>query len=312
MTLRILHKPILVDRIVAVMAQSALVVDATFGAGGHSRALLSQHSNRVVYAMDQDPNVAGYAVVLERDYPKRLVFVPGNFRAMVQSLAKLGVIAVDGVLMDIGVSSMQLDEPHRGFSFREDGALDMRMSGQGRSAEEVVNDYTPQELTRIIRALGEEPMARTIVKNIMRHRAQGRITTTTQLAAIIHEVKQRRGAKIDPATQTFQALRMHVNDELQALQEGLQAAEAILHPGGVLAVLSFHSLEDRVVKRFLQARIQQSQGSRHLPPIDLPQPSFALLHRGVVRASTEELARNPRARSAKLRFAQKLAVGVPC
>lgn len=303
------HQPIMVDEILQAFDGKHEIVDMTFGAGGHSRALLQADASRIVYAIDQDPHTEPFVSRLQQEFPRRVNFVLGNFSNMVQSLKELGIERVDGVLMDIGVSSMQLDTPERGFSFRAEGPLEMRMSAQGLSAEEVINDYSAEELTKIIRTLGEEPMARAIVKNILRHRERGRITTTTELAAIIHEVKQRRGAKIDPATRTFQAIRMHVNDELGALAEGLLGAEAVLSPGGVLAVMSFHSLEDRLVKRFLKSRLPQPQVSRHLPPQEMPEPIFTLLRTGAVKPSREENIRNPRARSARLRLAQRTAEG---
>ena len=300
------HIPVMLQEVVDLASGCAMVCDATMGAAGHSRALLESDAKRVVYAIDQDPSVQGYADQLKSQFSRRFHFIAGNFGRLAMLLRRQGVDKVDFVLMDLGFSSMQADRPERGFSFRAEGPLDMRMSGAGLSAEEVVNDYPPEKLITIIRRLGEEPLARKIVQNIVRHRTQRRITTTGYLAEIVREVKQRRGAKIDPATQTFQAIRIHVNAELEMLEQGLEAAEAVLNPGGVLCALSFHSLEDRIVKRFFRSRIAQPQNSRHLPPQDMPPAAFELLHRGVVRASAAEVSCNPRARSAKLRAARKL------
>ncbi len=303
------HISVLLDEVLAEAEGCQSILDATCGAGGHSRAFLQANENCTVYAMDRDPSVQKYADQLKQEFPERFYFILGNFSEMKVRLTALGVIKIEMILMDLGVSSMQLNQGERGFSFQKDGSLDMRMSSEGLSAEDVVNDYAPEDLIRIIRRFGEETLARKIVQNIVRHRAKGRITTTRQLADIVREVKQRRGAKIDPATKTFQALRMHVNAELESLESGLEAAADVLNHGGLLCVMSFHSLEDRMVKKFLKARIEQPQGSRHLPPQEMPEPSFELVHRGVVRASEEELLRNPRARSAKLRIARKLGVG---
>lgn len=303
------HISVMPNEVINAVRDCVTIVDATFGMGGHSRLILEANDHCVVYGIDQDPVAQKHAEDLKRDFPNRFVFLRGNFCQMREKLLALGVQNVDAVLMDIGVSSVQLDEAVRGFSFRYDGPLDMRMSGAGLSAEDVVNDYAAEDLSRIIRRLGEENLARKITQNIVRHRDQGRITRTEKLADIVREVKQRRGAKIDPATKTFQAIRMHVNAELESLEGGLEAAEMLLSPNGVLCVLSFHSLEDRIVKRFLKARIEQSQGSRHLPPQELPAPIFELMHRGVLRADSDEVLRNPRSRSAKLRVARKLAVG---
>lgn len=301
------HISVMPNEVINAVRDCATVVDATFGMGGHSRLILEANEECVVYGIDQDPVAQKHAEDLKRDFPKRFVFIGGNFSQMRTRLLALDVQNVDAVLMDVGVSSVQLDEAVRGFSFSHDGPLDMRMSGSGLSAEDVVNDYSPEDLSRIIRRLGEENLARKITQNIIRHRDQARITRTGKLADIIREVKQRRGARIDPATKTFQAIRMHVNAELESLESGLEAAEMMLNHNGVLCVLSFHSLEDRIVKRFLQARIEQSQGSRHLPPQELPAPSFKLMHRGVLRADADEVSHNPRSRSAKLRVAQKLS-----
>ena len=304
------HQPVMPAPIVAAMRQATCVVDGTFGAGGHSRALLEAKPDRQIWAIDQDVYVRTYAAALAAEFPQRIQLLEGNFAEMDQLLQQLGVTTVDAVLLDIGVSSMQLDQPERGFSFRYDGPLDMRMGAQALSAADVVNDYDAEALCRIVRQLGEEKMAVPIVRNIVRHRARGRIERTVQLRDIIHEVKQRRGAKIDPATKTFQALRVYVNDELGVLQRGLEAAERVLKPGGVLAVLSFNSLEDRVVKNFLRPP-KPSHVSRHLPAPQQEEPlRFELINRKPLQAEEAECFMNPRARSAKLRLARKCLVNV--
>jgi 16S rRNA (cytosine1402-N4)-methyltransferase len=224
-------------------------------------------------------------------------------------LRQFGVDAVDGVALDVGVSSAQIDEPERGFSFSKDGPLDMRMSREGPSAADIVNSLEPEDLARIIAVLGEEHKARAIAREIVRARQRQTLATTLALVAAIERAtgKQKAHERIHPATRTFQALRIYVNGELNELAHGLVAAERLLKPGGRLVAVTFHSLEDRIVKRFLQERSRTKfSGSRHLPgPVDIQAPSFNLLHTGHKEASAMESTANPRARSAKLRAAER-------
>ncbi len=228
---------------------------------------------------------------------------------MDELLRPLGIAAVNGVALDLGVSSVQLDEAERGFSFRADGPLDMRMGGDGASAADLVNTLSEQDLAGLIRDYGEERFARRVARAIVRERAKSPITRTAALAALVRGAVPAAGGGIDPATRTFQALRIAVNDELGELDRGLAAAERLLAPGGRLAVVSFHSLEDRSVKSFLRARSgTAARGSRHLPPQARgPSPSFRLLNRKPVTPGAAEIARNPRARSARLRAAERTA-----
>lgn len=281
------------------------IVDGTFGAGGYTKAILEQADCRV-FAIDRDSHVHQFADALKAQYGERFVFLSGSFGQMLQLLAAQGVERVDGIVLDIGVSSMQIDEAERGFSFKKDGPLDMRMAQQGMTAAELVNQASESELADIIHHYGEEKAARRIAKAIVQARAQAPIETTHQLAALVAKVVGRGKGKIDPATRTFQALRIHVNDELGELVRALEAAEQLLAPGGRLVVVTFHSLEDRIVKRFFQSRTGglEESVSRHVPLTkqNAVAHSFALDMRKAVKASDDEAAVNPRARSAKLRW----------
>ena len=312
------HRPVMLEQVLAAIAprDGAIYVDATFGGGGYSRAILDRASCRVC-GIDRDPATAPAAAALERRYGGRFQFVAGRFGEMDSLLGARGIAAVDGVALDVGVSSMQLDSAERGFSFRADGPLDMRMSSSGRSAAEVVNEESERSLARIIRDLGEERRARRIARAIVAARGQTPITRTARLAGIVRRAAGQGGPggreTIDPATRTFQAIRIYVNDELGELERGLSAAEALLRPGGRLAVVTFHSLEDRTVKRFL---VERSAGrprpSRHAPEAEAAgSPArFRLLGRRVVRPGEAEIAANPRARSARLRAAERTETGV--
>jgi 16S rRNA (cytosine1402-N4)-methyltransferase len=280
-----------------------ILVDCTFGAGGYTRAILEAADTRVC-AIDRDPTAIAAGAALVAAFPGRLTLLEGRFADMEALLAGLGIDRVDGVVLDIGVSSMQLDEAERGFSFAKDGPLDMRMSRAGPSAADIVNRAPYAQLTRIIGVLGEEHHARTIARAIEKAREKSPILTTLALAEIVSKATGGPKGRIHPATRTFQALRIHVNRELEELAEGLAAAERVLRPGGRLAVITFHSLEDRIAKRFLAERAGQTGGaSRHAPEVTGPPPSFALLFKGHREASAAEIAHNPRARSAKLRAA---------
>ncbi|HXQ52303.1 MAG TPA: 16S rRNA (cytosine(1402)-N(4))-methyltransferase RsmH [Stellaceae bacterium] len=302
------HIPVLLDETIAALApgDDALYLDGTFGGGGYSRALLESGRCRVV-AIDRDPDAVAGGAELARRFPGRLTLVAGRFGEMERLLAPLGIAAVNGVALDLGVSSGQIDSAERGFSFRADGPLDMRMEREGASAADLVNGLTEATLAEIIRDYGEERFARRVARAIVRERAGAPITRTAALADVVRKAVPSAGG-IDAATRTFQALRIAVNDELGELERGLRAAERMLVPGGRLAVVAFHSLEDRRVKSFLRARSGgAARASRHLPATRAAAPSFRLLSRKAIAPGAAEIARNPRARSARLRAAERTA-----
>jgi 16S rRNA (cytosine1402-N4)-methyltransferase len=282
----------------------AVVVDGTFGGGGYTRALLEAGAGEVI-ALDRDPAAIARGQAMVAAYPGRLRLVQAAFSELEAALAAAGRAQVDGVVLDIGVSSFQIDQAERGFSFQADGPLDMRMSLEGPSAADVVADASETLLADVVFHLGEEPEARRIARAIVQARRLAPITTTARLAEVVSDaVGGRRGARTHPATRTFQALRLWVNDELGELAAVLGAAERVLAPGGRLVVVSFHSLEDRLVKQFLRERARDgAEGSRHMPvaPVAGPAATFSLLHRGGLAPSEAEVAANPRARSARLR-----------
>lgn len=294
------HLPVLLAEVMEALAIAPgdVVVDGTFGAGGYSRAFLAAGAK--ITAFDRDPTAARFAADLSSD---TFTLVCARFSDMDDVL---GAGAADGVALDLGVSSMQLDEADRGFSFLRDGPLDMRMGDQGETAADLVNTAEPEDLARILWVYGEEKKSRRIAGAIARRRVQQPFSRTAELADFIEAVLGgRRGAKSHPATRSFQALRIAVNDELAELEAGLIAAERVLKPGGRLAVVTFHSLEDRIVKAFLAERAGRTPaGSRHLPPVeDARAPSFTLSFNGARTSGQVELDANPRARSAKLRAA---------
>lgn len=304
------HVSVLAAAVVATLApqQGALYVDGTFGGGGYSQALLAAADCRVV-AIDRDPEAVRCGNDLALAHGGRLRVIEGNFGDMERLLGPVAIGAVGGIALDLGVSSMQLDSAERGFSFRLDGPLDMRMSGVGRSAADLVATLSEDELARLIGDLGEERFARRVARAIVAERQCGPIGRTLDLARVVRSAIPRTEPGLDAATRTFQALRIAVNDELDELDRGLDAAERLLKPGGRLAVVSFHSLEDRRVKDFLRQRSgAAARASRHEPaqPPAAP-PSFRLLHRRPVRPAAEETAHNPRARSARLRAAERTA-----
>jgi 16S rRNA (cytosine1402-N4)-methyltransferase len=304
------HRPVLLREVVASLKPKAggRYIDATFGAGGHAVALLETADCRVL-GFDRDPRTVAEAAGMVAAYGGRLTLVEAEFSELFEIAPRHGFGAVDGVLFDFGVSSMQLDEPQRGFSFRHDGPLDMRMSKRGLRAAEVVNTFEARQLARIFSALGEEKKARFAARAIAEARAAAPIETTAQLAAILREAIHTRPGDIDAATRAFQALRIFVNDELHEIAAGLAAAEQLLQPGGRLAAISFHSLEDRLVKTFLNARSQAPARSRHVPEVDAVAPTFRLLSRKPLVAADDELRENPRSRSAKLRIAERTFAG---
>jgi 16S rRNA (cytosine1402-N4)-methyltransferase len=282
-------------------SQNKRYIDATFGAGGYSKLLLAAKSR--VLGLDRDQTAIALGADLVAEAGGRLELVEANF----SELGELAGEPVDGVVFDLGVSSMQLDRAERGFSFRHDGPLDMRMGHDGPNAADLVAKASERSLADIIFQLGEERQSRAVARAIVKARAEAPITTTKQLADIVASVVRHKPTDIHPATRTFQALRMFVNDELGELVSGLAAAERALKPGGRLAVVSFHSLEDRIVKSFFADRGATSAGSRHRPEVKKIEPTFNVLTRRVVMPGEDEIAQNPRARSAKLRAAERTA-----
>jgi len=285
-------------------------IDGTFGAGGHSRLILASADCRVI-AIDRDQTAVAQGADLVESAGGRLTLVEDRFSALDRVARTLGVDAVDGVLLDVGVSSMQLDAAERGFSFRLDGPLDMRMGRDGVSAADVVAHAAERDLAAIVAALGEERRARAVARAIVAARKDAPIETTRALADIVARVVRAKPGDIHPATRTFQALRIFVNDELGELAGALVAAERALKPGGRLVVISFHSLEDRIVKSFIAERSQVRRGSRHLPEPDAQEPSFRMLTRRPLTPDAAESSANPRARSAKLRAAERTAAAAP-
>ncbi len=306
------HIPVMLSEVLAALEpkDGEIIVDGTFGAGGYTEAIL-QAANCKVIAIDRDPEAFRLSAALIEAYPGRLITVHARFSEMQDIAAHEAVGAVAGVVLDLGVSSMQLDEAERGFSFMKEGPLDMRMGRQGPTAADLVNTLSEPELTEIIGKLGEERRARAIAKAIVARRGETPIVTTAELAEIVARVLGRkRDETKHPATRTFQALRLYLNDELDELANGLSAAERLLKAGGRLVVVTFHSLEDRIAKRFLAVRsAPPAQPSRHLPSSETEAfaPSFRLLNRRPLEPNQREIAANPRARSARLRAAERTA-----
>lgn len=281
-------------------------IDGTFGNGGYTRAILETGAN--VIAIDRDPTAIENGRELFRKSTGKLNLVEGRFSVLDKHSENLGHDKVDGVVLDIGVSSMQLDQAERGFSFRTDGPLDMRMECSGLSAADVVNSFSKNDLKRIISVLGEEKKAGYVAHAIVEARQEKAIETTGHLAEIAEfAVGRRAGDKIHPATRTFQALRIYINRELEELADALLASERILKPSGRLVVVIFHSLEDRIVKKFIKDRAKtQGGGSRYMPEVEVAPPTFLELTKRAVSAGDDEVQVNPRSRSAKLRAAERL------
>lgn len=300
------HIPVMVDDVIEALAphDGEAFVDGTYGAGGYSRRLLQTAACRV-WAIDRDAQAIEDGQAMVAEFAGRLTLIEGRFADMDVLLAAHGMSRVDGVALDLGVSSMQFDNADRGFSLQHDGPLDMRMGGSGPTAADIVNDTDEGPLADLIYRYGEERRSRAVARAIVKARQAAPIERTLQLAEIVARVVRNAG-KLHPATRTFQALRIYVNDELTQLSDGLGAAERLLSPEGRLAVVSFHSLEDRTVKRFLDARSGVAdRGSRHLPPnaVDPRPPTFRLPSRRARKPGDVEVRRNPRARSARLRVA---------
>jgi len=304
------HIPVLLREVIDALAPKAdrIYLDGTFGAGGYSSAML-EAAPCVVWAIDRDPEALKRGETVAARFPGRLNFVQGRFGDMAELLAARGITGVDGVALDLGVSSMQIEDRARGFSFLRDGPLDMRMEKSGRSAADVVNTLSEKELADIIFTYGEERHARRVARAIVAARRERPFSRTLHLADVIRAEVRRAQDGIDPATRTFQALRIYVNDELGELERGLLGAEKLLRPGGILAVVSFHSLEDRIVKTFLKARSGSAiRPSRHTPASIGAAPAtatFTPISRRPIGPSEDEINLNPRARSARLRVAER-------
>ena len=300
------HVPVLLEEVIAALDPQPgdVVIDATFGAGGYTRALLDRGAT--VHAFDRDPDAiaAGQRWAETRESPSRLVLHPHRFSEMLDVMTSVGLARVDGVVMDIGVSSMQLDQAHRGFAFSADGPLDMRMSQDGASAADFLNTADEKAIADVLYTYGEERQSRRVARAIVAARP---LETTGELARIVRRaLGHKPHDKKDPATRTFQAVRIHVNGELDQLSAGLSAAESLLSEGGRLAVVSFHSLEDRIVKRFLREASSTPSASRHVPLAAQDDPVFSQVSKAI-KPGEAELERNPRARSSVLRHATRTA-----
>ena len=302
------HVPVLLDEVLAALqpVDGGVYLDGTFGGGGYAARVLDS-ARCTLFAIDRDPDAIRRGAALAARHAGRLCLIEGRFGDMVALLGARGVAALDGVVLDLGVSSFQIDEPSRGFSFRADGPLDMRMAHSGATAADLVNTLEESALADLLFELGEERRSRRIARRIVEARSAARIETTAELASLIRKVVPRSGDGIDPATRSFQALRMQVNDEVGEIERGLAGAASLLAPGGRLVVVSFHSGEDRVVKRFMTGLAGAAPNpSRHLPTREAAAPPrFSLVTRRAVRPGVAETARNPRARSARLRALER-------
>lgn len=304
------HKPVMLQEMLHYIQpkDNEIYIDATFGAGGYSRALLSS-AQCTVYGLDRDPHVQPIANGLEKEFPEKFKFILGDFAEINNLLSSLGIQKVNAVIFDIGVSSMQLDQAERGFSFMQDGPLDMRMCCQGETAADFINNASEEALANILYKYGGERKSRRIAKYIVEDRKNAPITTTKQLVDIIKRVVKAKPHAIHPATRSFQAIRIYLNNELQQLADALIASEKLLAPGGKLLVVTFHSLEDKIVKAFFNTKSGKNiKTNRHIPQLDeeQKQSTLALLTKKAVKPSGEEVKKNHRARSAKLRAAYKV------
>ncbi|MDC0196452.1 16S rRNA (cytosine(1402)-N(4))-methyltransferase RsmH [Gammaproteobacteria bacterium] len=303
------HAPVMTQEVLSGLnlRNGGTYIDGTFGRGGYTRAILDSATTRV-FGIDRDPNAITVGSELIDKYDGRLTLLQGRFGNISSIMAQQGINHVDGVMFDLGVSSPQIDDPDRGFSFRLDGPLDMRMESEGATAADFINEAPEEEIADVIFQYGDERYSRRIARGIIAARKINPILSTFELVRIIRANVRRSRDGIDPATRTFMALRIQVNDELGELERGLIGAERILGPGGRLAVVAFHSLEDRKVKSFLYEHSgSTAKGSRHMPDSLGPsfEPSFNLIKRGVIKPSVDEVSLNPRARSARLRVAER-------
>ncbi len=304
------HVPVLLDEVITALdiKDNGVYIDGTFGRGGYSRAILDA-ANCSVYGIDRDPDAVKSGEVLAQEYPNRFTMIHGCFGDMQNLLKEKNIDQVDGITLDLGVSSAQLDQAERGFSFKKNGPLDMRMSGTGETAADLVNNTDEEDLADIIYEYGEEHKSRYIARAIVEERMRDPITTTSRLADIVREVVRKKG-KTDPATKTFQAIRIAVNAELDELRKALNASLALLKNNGRLAIVSFHSLEDKEVKSFLRHMSGESQKpvSRHIPhdTQNKVEIAFSLLKKSAIKPSEAEMVTNPRSRSARLRVATRI------
>lgn len=299
------HIPVLLNEVMNILLgeKAGTYIDGTFGAGGYTKAILNQNPQNHVIGFDRDPNAMSTGLTMEGLYPGRFSFIHDCFGNMARHLEE----PVDGIVLDLGVSSMQIDEPKRGFSFRFDGPLDMRMEQQGKSAKDYVNSLSEKELADIIFTYGEEKASRKIAATIVRERQKQAIITTKQLADLIHSVMPKPKDGSDSAMRTFQALRILVNDELGELERALDASIHLLKPNGRLVVVSFHSLEDRLVKNFLIKNSKaHTHQNRYAPEITSEAGIFQIITKKPITAGKEELKKNSRSHSAKLRAAERV------
>lgn len=308
-----LHQPVMLDEVVATLApkDNGYYIDATFGNGGYSRAILEAADCHLM-AIDQDPDAIHRGQKLVDEFTGRFGLAHGRFSDMADLLAQQSnapTDGLDGIVFDLGVCSTQLDQAERGFSFQKDGPLDMRMSQEGRDASAIINEASETDIANILYSYGDERASRRIARAIVKARADGPITRTLQLAEIIHNVMPRpKPGQSDSATRSFQALRIYVNEEVAEIEQALEAAQSLLRPDGMLVVVTFHSLEDRIVKRFMQERGGKiARPSRHLPELEDTPQHFTIITRKPILPTDEEVAQNPRARSAKLRASKRLA-----
>ncbi len=305
------HQPVMLDEVLSALAPKAggIYLDATFGGGGHAAAILGAAAC-TLWAIDRDPDAIARGAALAARHPGRLHLLQGGFGDLLALLAGHGVTSLDGVVLDLGVSSFQVDDPARGFSFRADGPLDMRMGRSGPTAADLIATLSERDLADTLFQFGEERLSRRIARAIVAARAEAPIDTTSRLADIVRSVVPKDGSGIDPATRSFQALRIRVNDELGQIERALAQAASLLSPGGRLVVVSFHSLEDRIVKRFVtDAAGRAPAPSRHDPRglAARPAAGFRLLQTRAQRPGAAEIHANPRARSARLRALERVA-----
>ena len=300
------HIPVLLDEVINSLSlkDEGFYVDATFGLGGYSKKILSIRNCNLL-AIDRDPEAKKFAQPIKSSFKEKFTFVNGRFSELIKFLEVKKIKKVNGVVFDLGVSSPQLDKNERGFSFKSDGPLDMRMSLEGPTAEEFINKVEEKTLADIIYEYGDEVFSRRIAKNIANERLTKRINSTFQLATIIRKSIPFSKQKIDPATRTFQAIRIYLNNEIDELEKGLIAAEKSLHPDGILAVVSFHSIEDRIVKEFFIKCSKSKPISRYLPEKNQRKHSLEILTKKPICPSEKEIEENRRSRSAKLRVARR-------